>query len=189
MAVIEAFAHSALLLARSQLLAFGGLLHHRLGTKPQALAIHRTLNADLAQMIGLAYAALQRVCTSYAEADLLPPPLEPPLPFLAGVALAPAEAEEAAPAAAAAAAAAAAPAVAGDAALDLQAPGAAGKTPSSKRCFLLNKWSFAKTGSGQAYGNLIFNEKRRAFSAGVPVPAIMAEPEPEPEPEDEDEWL
>jgi hypothetical protein len=116
-AVIEAFAHSALLLARSQLLAFGGLLHHRLGTKPQALAIHRTLNADLAQMIGLAYAALQRVCTSYAEADLLPPPLEPPLPLLAGVVLAPGEAE----------AAAAAPAVAGDAAVELQAPGAAGK--------------------------------------------------------------
>jgi hypothetical protein len=34
---------------------------------------------------------------------------------------------------------------------------------------------------------LIFNEKRGAFSAGVPVPEILEEPQPEPE--DEDEWL
>jgi ankyrin repeat protein len=74
-AVIDAFAHSALLLARSQLLAFAGLLHHRLGTKPQALPVHRVLNADLAQMVGLAYADLQRVCTSHAELDLMPPPI------------------------------------------------------------------------------------------------------------------
>lgn len=72
-AVIEAFAHSALLLARSQLLAFAGLLHHRLGTKSQ---LHRVANADLAQMVGLAYAEMQRVCTSHGpEEDLLPPPL------------------------------------------------------------------------------------------------------------------
>ena len=70
--MIEAFAHSALLLARSQLLAFAGLLHHRLGTKSQ---VHRVLNADLAQMVGLAYAEMQRVCTIHAAEDLLPPPL------------------------------------------------------------------------------------------------------------------
>ncbi len=74
-AVIEAFARSALLLARSQLLAFAGLLHHRLGTKPEALPVHRILNVDLAQMVGLAYAELQRVCICKAEEDLLPPPI------------------------------------------------------------------------------------------------------------------
>ena len=74
-AVIEAFAHSALLLARSQLLAFAGLLHPRLGTRTQALPIHGVLNADLAQAIGLAYTELQRVHEP-VDADLLPPQLE-----------------------------------------------------------------------------------------------------------------
>lgn len=73
--MIDAFAHSALLLARSQLLAFAGLLHHRLGTKSQALPVHRILNADLAQMVGVAYAELQRVRTCCAEEELLPPPI------------------------------------------------------------------------------------------------------------------